>query len=171
MTHKKLNKFDIIMSIGVILVLALSIVLGIKSCNAQSTLGDIPTMEYGDCEPEEFYAADNPDTNYGISIAMYPDGVYDFMYQDGMFFIEYQDDDAFDMDRLAEEDEAYKYYHYIVIECTQETFFDYLQWYASLQTRDVTDAEYDNNHNYYIEEVVTNVVGGKNYRYYLRKKA
>lgn len=171
MTHnKKINWFDLFMCIGVLLVIALGIVLGVTSCNAQpSHLGDIPTAEYGDCEPDLCYNADHPDTTFGMSIAMYPDGVYDFIYQDGMFLIEYQDDDAFDMDRLAEEDEAYEYYHYIIIECTQEAFFDYLAWYAKLDDSQ-SDAEYENNHGYYIREVVTDVPGGKNYRYYLQKQ-
>jgi len=166
MTQKKLHWFDVAMSIGVILMIALGIALAIKLNNAQAAPLNIPTMDYG-YELEEEYP--EMDTVIGTPIIMYPDGVQDFLYQDGMWFIEYQDDDAFDMDRLAEDDEAYQYYHYVVIECTEEVFFDYLAWYAHLNDS-VSDAEYESNHGYYIREIITDVPGGKNYRYYLQKQ-
>lgn len=163
MTHKKkFNQFDLWMGIGVILMIVLGIALAITPNKAQA-LSDIPTMEYNhelDSLPK--------DTVIGTPIEIYPEGVVDFIYQDGMWLIEYSDDDAFDMDRLANEDEAYQYCHYIVIECTQETFFDYLKWYSQISDT-MSDEEYDHNHGYYIREVVTNVPGGKNYRYYLCK--
>lgn len=166
MTQKKLHWFDVLMGIGIILMITLGIALAIKLNKAQATPTNIPTMDYGYELEEDFPPID---TVLGTAITMYPDGVYDFIYQDGMFFIEYQDDDAFDMDRLAKENEAYEYYHYIIIECTQEAFFDYLAWYAELDDSQ-SDAEYENNHGYYIREVVTDVPGGKNYRYYLQKQ-
>lgn len=166
MTHnKKLNWFDILMGIGVMLMIALGIYLASRLNNAQAAPLNIPTMDYG-YEVEEDYP--EIDTVIGTPIAMYPDGVYSFAFEEGMWLIEYADYDAFDMDRLAEEDEAYQYYDYIIIECTEETFFDYLAWYAHLNDS-ISDAEYESNHGYYIREVITDVPGGKNYRYYLQK--
>ena len=163
MTQKKLNWFDILMGIGVALMIILGIVLAIKPSKAQAI--NPPTIDYN-YELEELPPID---TVLGNPITMYPDGVQSFMYQDGMWFIEYQDDDAFDMDRIAEDDEAYQFYDYIVIECTEEAFFDYLAWYAHLNDS-VSDAEYESNHGYYIREIITDVPGGKNYRYYLQKQ-
>lgn len=167
MTHnKKFNWFDILMGIGVILIIALGIYLASRLNNAQAAPLNIPTMDYG-YEVEEDYS--KIDTVLGTPIAMYPGGVYSFAFEEGMWLIEYADYDVFDMDRLAEEDEAYQYYDYIIIECTEETFFDYLAWYAHLNDS-TSNAEYKSNHGYYIREVVTDVPGGKNYRYYLQKQ-
>lgn len=122
---------------------------------------NIPEIEVGDCIQE---------INY---IDLYPEGVYDFVYQDGLFYIDYRDDDAFDMDRLAEEDAFYEDSQYIIIECNKDIFFEFLELYSSWQN------EYNNKiiddlekkiMSFNIKEVITGVEGGKNYRYYLNKK-
>lgn len=165
MTQKKLNWFDILMGIGIILVIALGIYLATRVNKAQAAPINIPTMEYGDCEPDIEHPTD---TVLATCIQMYPDCVMDFMFipEENLWVIEYSDDDSFDYDNIYPEDWSMPY---ISIECSQDDFFSYLQWYATINDS-MSDAEYESNNNYYIREVMTYVEGGPNYRYYLTKK-
>ena len=124
-------------------------------------MGNIPEIEVGDCTQE---------VNY---IDIYPEGVYDFVYQDGLFYIDYRDDDAFDMENLAEEDEFYEMSQYIIIECSKDVFFEFLELYSSWQNEcnnKIIDDIEKRMMSFNIKEVITDVEGGKNYRYYLDKK-
>lgn len=128
-----------------------------SSCSAD--INNISRLELGDCEQ---------DINW---IDIYPEGIYDFVYDNGIFYIEYNDEDSFDMDRIAEEDKSYsKFSQYIIIECDKNTFFEYLQlyssWYSEVSNKKIDDLERELK-SFRIKEVITDVEGGKNYRYYL----
>lgn len=137
--------------------IALGVTLN-SSCSRK--LGNIPEVEIGDCTQE---------INH---IDIYPEGVCDFVYQDGLFYIDYRDDDSFDMERLAEEDAFYEDSQYIIIECSNDMFFEFLELYSSWQS-ECNNKTIDNIEkkmmSFNIKEVITDVEGGKNYRYYLCK--
>ena len=124
---KKLDSADKIMTLFsiVMLVIVTSCCAG---CNAQPNTNNIKES-YFDASGEHF------DVERGIPF--YADGVIDFLYctQDGEFIIEYADDDIFDYDNLPKtltccpDDEEIKY---ITIFCSEEIFFDYLNWYSSI---------------------------------------
>lgn len=145
----------------------LTIVLLAQSCYTQPA--KTPVHEIGDCEPNLFVTDSITDTVQCNFLAMYPDRVQDFVYTEGIFAIEYSDSDFFDFDKMAIEDEFYKYCSFIVIECSKKDFFDYLEWYSSIP-EDEDYSKFSGNNNYYIKEIVTPVKGGKNYRYYLQHK-
>ena len=134
----------------------------IANSSCSSNVNNITQLEVGDCEQ---------DINW---INIYPEGIYDFVYDNGIFYIEYSDEDSFDMDRIAEEDKSYsKFSQYIIIECDKNTFFEYLQlyssWYSEVSNKRIDDLERELK-SFRIREVITDVKGGKNYRYYLDKK-
>ena len=126
------------------IILALALVLSVTSCTAQTSNTDsIPVMEY--------YDFDNI-PNGGI--LMYPDGVIDFIYctQDEEYIIEYMDADAFDPDNLPistscasiNADEPV-----VQIYCSEELFFEYLNWYNSLTNKD--SAFFEPSDKYFIK--------------------
>lgn len=118
---KKLNKFDIFMSIALFCVLALGVTLVYTSCT-QSETTNISTMEYYDAED-------------GL-IPFYADGVINFIYhtQDNEYVIEYGDDDAIDQEAMLYND---RYgYHYAKIYCDSADFYEYLNWYNTLNRYD-----------------------------------
>lgn len=133
-----------------------------SSCSNSIDVNDIVELETGDCCQS---------VNW---LDIYPENVYDFVYENGIFYIEYSDEDAFDMERLSEEDDSYSQFsQYIIIECDKNTFFEYLtlysSWYSEVSNKRIDGLEKELK-SFRIKEVITDVEGGKNYRYYLCKK-
>ena len=123
------DKTDKIVTIASIIGILL-ICCTICSCNAQPNHNDIPVMEYYDASGEDF------DNNY---IPIYADGVVDFIYctQDEEYIIEYMDDDAFDPDNIPQTVSCTQNSEPVVqIYCSEELFFEYLNWYNSLTNKD-----------------------------------
>ena len=144
-----------------LIILGAVFVLCNTGCKAQG-IGNLPAMEYNDASGEDFDVMVN-------EIPMYADGVVDFNYipMDDFYSIEYNDQDAFDYDNLQYNGDEW-YGNYIIIECSKDLFFEYLEWFNTVSD-DKSDAYYDMNDWFYIREVVTPVEGGLNYRYYLMK--
>ena len=121
------NKIDRFVAIFSIIAIIFMMCFMCTSCNAQNST-DIPTMEYYDFDRI-------PDGG----ILMYPDGVIDFIYctQDEEYIIEYMDEDAFDPDNIPQTVSCTQNSEPVVqIYCSEELFFEYLNWYNSLTNKD-----------------------------------
>jgi hypothetical protein len=141
------------------------------SCNAQQP-SNIPDMEYYNPNQDEDIL-----DNY---IPIYADGVVDFIYctQDYEFIIEYQDDDYFDMDNpqqmsntvnCASSDE-----NLVCLYCSEEIFFEYLEWYNALTNDEVIARDnpefYAPSDKFYIKEQWVGDVDNGYWYYKLVKK-
>lgn len=139
------NKTDRIIAIFSIIALIIICCTIFSSCNAQ-TLS--PSVELEELNP---YITDSIeiDNNY---IPIYADGVIDFIYctQDEEYIIEYMDDDYFDLENLPQTINcvANTDTNYVCIYCSEEIFFDYLQWYNSTDK----NSFYSPHPDYYIAE-------------------
>lgn len=148
--------FDAIMGILICAAIILVTVMLTGKCSANEAPMNIPTMVYGDCDEE---------VNY---IPLYTDGIIEFVYthEDGYdsYIIDYSDEDSFDYDNMLYNCEPW-YGDYIMLSCSKEVFFEYLTWYSNTVNNE--DCEEYNNDSFCIKEVVTDIPGGKNYRYWL----
>ena len=142
---KNLSKFDRFMLSGLAFIVILGTALACKSCNAQESPKDIPTMEYYDASGEEF------DLDHDGAILLFPDGVIDFIYhtQDNEYVIEYDDPDAFDPDNMIYD--SINNYYYIEIYCDSDLFFEYLSYYNNLGGYDNPEF-FEASDEYFIEE-------------------
>lgn len=127
------------------------------SCNAQPEVKNIPEMEYNyDVEAHE--------------IPLYADGIEEFVYSsvDSQYLVSYADADAFDYDMLSDNGEEW-YGEFIYIECSEENFYGLIKWYDEISKKKNTSEYYAECSEYCIKEVISDVPGGKNYRFYLCK--
>lgn len=157
----KENLFQTFMWISFIGIIVLGIVLSCKSCSAQDKI-DIDSLQ--ELNPYE-NDLEGP-LDYDGAILMYPDGVIDFIYctQDEEYIIEYMDEDAFDPDNLpistscvSNADEPV-----VQIYCSEELFFEYLNWYSSLTNKD--SAFFEPSDKYFIKlDHVGNPTDGYDY--------
>lgn len=141
--------------VSCLVIIAIGIVMAGSAWNCSHAQSNIPDIELGiNCEAEIHY------------IGLYGDGVVDFNYtpegEFGEYTIEYVDDDAFDYDNLSFEDEDW-YGDFILLECTEEVFLDYMKHYNKIKG---TDDFYDFDKKYQIMEVIDD----GNYSFYLVKK-
>ena len=135
------DKTDRIVAILSIVCIIVCMCFLCTSCNAQNPSTDIPTMEYYDFDRI-------PDGG----ILMYPDGVIDFIYctQDEEYIIEYMDEDAFDPDNIPQTVSCTQNSEPVVqIYCSEELFFEYLNWYNSLTNKD--SAFFEPSDKYFIK--------------------
>ena len=143
---KNLSKFDKFMFCGVAFMLILGIFLGCKSCQAEKGLGNLPVIEYGDCE-DGIIKCD--------TIDMYLNMIEGFGYDSyiGKYVIEYDDPDAFDLDHLAEFTDYDEWaYDYLPIECTYNEFIEFIEYYNSID-KSSDEFQFGYNKTYAINEI------------------
>ena len=94
------------------------------------------------------------------TLPLFPSLVAEFNYikYDSAYVILYDDD----LDEFTEE-EYYEYRDYVVIECDEKDFFDFICTFHNFDLDDITYS----CQTFFIKEVVTMVDGGENYRYFL----
>ena len=98
---------------------------------------------------------------------LFADGIIEFGYlvDEDVYYIIYRDTTNFPDFQLYE-DEGYWEETYINIECSREDFFNYLFWFAEEQLRK-SAIFYNADSRYNIREIITDVEGGTNHRFYL----
>ena len=142
------------------ILIALAMMLCISCSGQPQPLGDIPEMEYGNCEEKEV------EVNY---IMFDFCNVIDFNYEveTHIYTITYDDADVFDYDNMAYlsgEDEWYG--EFVIVYLSEKDFFDLLADMNKSQ-KDKWDMVYQEK--WQLKEVATPVEGGTNYKYYLIK--
>lgn len=98
---------------------------------------------------------------------LFADKVVEFGYlvDEDVYYITYIDTTNFPYFQLYE-DEYYLEEAYIDIECSREDFFNYLFWFAEEQLKK-SAIFYNADSRYNIREIITDVKGGTNHKFYL----
>lgn len=98
---------------------------------------------------------------------LFADGIIEFGYivDEDIYYIIYRDTTNFPDFQLYE-DEGYWEETYINIECSREDFFNYLFWFAEERLKKSV-IFYNTDNRYSIREIITDVEGGTNHRFYL----
>ena len=120
---KKLTKFDFIMCIAFVCFITLGVTLAC-ACEHKTNTDSLPELNPYDNDCDDSL------------ISLYADGVIDFIYhtQDSEYVIEYDDEDSFDPDNMIYNN-TFGYY-YIEIYCDSNDFYEYLNWYNTLNRYD-----------------------------------